>query len=77
MFVCNFTPMERPITACAPRRKQEADDSDDPNTGNGVERPKVYKPVKQNAMVRSIRSHIRCSHMEWRYLSFENSEFIK
>ena len=36
--------------------------------------------------LRNIRSHIRCSHMEWRYLSFKNvgivrvfgnSEFIK
>ena len=51
LFVCNFTPMERPdYRVGVPRRKQLKLilDSDDPKYGgNGVERPKVYKPVKQ------------------------------
>ena len=51
LFVCNFTPMERPdYRVGVPRRKQLklVLDSDDPKYGgNGVERPKVYKPVKQ------------------------------
>lgn len=51
LFVCNFTPMERPdYRVGVPLRKQLKLilDSDDPKYGgNGVERPKVYKPVKQ------------------------------
>lgn len=51
LFVCNFTPMERPdYRVGVPRRKQLklVLDSDDPKYGGkGVERPKVYKPVKQ------------------------------
>ena len=51
LFVCNFTPMERPdYRVGVPRRKQLKLilDSDDPKYGgNGVERPKVYQPVKQ------------------------------
>ena len=51
LFVCNFTPMERPdYRVGVPRRKQLKLilDSDDPKYGgNGVERPKVYNPVKQ------------------------------
>ena len=51
LFVCNFTPMERPdYRVGVPRRKQLklVLDSDDPKYGgNGVERPKVYNPVKQ------------------------------
>ena len=51
LFVCNFTPMERlDYRVGVPRRKQLklVLDSDDPKYGgNGVERPKVYKPVKQ------------------------------
>ena len=51
LFVCNFTPMERPdYRVGVPRRKQLklVLDSDDPKYGgNGVERPKVYKPVMQ------------------------------
>ena len=51
LFVCNFTPMERPdYRVGVPRRKQLKLilDSDDPKYGgNGVERPTVYKPVKQ------------------------------
>ena len=51
LFVCNFTPMERPdYRVGVPRRKQLKLilDSDDPKYGgNGVERMKVYKPVKQ------------------------------
>ena len=51
LFVCNFTPMERPdYRVGVPRRKQLKLilDSDDPKYGgNGVERPKVYKPVNQ------------------------------
>ena len=53
LFVCNFTPMERPdYRVGVPRRKQLKLilDSDDPKYGgNGVERPKVYKPVKQES----------------------------
>ena len=51
LFVCNFTPMERPdYRVGVPRRKQLklVLDSDDPKYGGkGVERRKVYKPVKQ------------------------------
>ena len=50
-------------------------DSDDPKYGGkGVERPKVYKPVKQECDGQKyIRSHIRCSHNGGQCLSFENS----
>lgn len=51
LFVCNFTPMERPdYRVGVPRRKQLklVLNSDDPQYGGkGVERPLVYKPVKQ------------------------------
>ena len=51
LFVCNFTPMERPdYRVGVPRRKQLklVLDSDDPKYGGkGVERLKLYKPVKQ------------------------------
>ena len=51
LFVCNFTPMERPdYRVGVPRRKQlklilNSDDKKD--GGKGEERPLVYKPVKQ------------------------------
>lgn len=51
LFVCNFTPMERPdYRVGVPRRKQLKLilNSDDPKYGGkGEERPLVYKPVKQ------------------------------
>ena len=51
LFICNFTPMERPdYRVGVPRRKQLKLilDSDDPQYGGkGVARPQVYKPVKQ------------------------------
>ena len=51
LFVCNFTPMERPdYRVSVPRRKQLKLilNSDDPKYGGkGEERPLVYKPVKQ------------------------------
>ena len=51
LFVCNFTPMERPdYRAGVPRRKQlklilNSDDAK--YGGKGEERPLIYKPVKQ------------------------------
>ena len=49
LFVCNFTPMERPDYRVGVTRRKQLKlvlDSDDPKYGgNGVERPKVYKPV--------------------------------
>ena len=51
LFICNFTPMERPdYRVGVPRRKQLKLilDSDDPQYGGkGTARPQVYKPVKQ------------------------------
>ena len=51
LFICNFTPMERPdYRVGVPCRKQLKLilDSDDPQYGGkGVARPQVYKPVKQ------------------------------
>ena len=51
LFVCNFTPMERPdYRVGVPRRKQLKLilNSDDPKYGGkGEARPLVYKPVKQ------------------------------
>ena len=51
LFVCNFTPVEREdYRVGVPRRKQFklVLDSDDPRYGGcGVERPVMYKPVKQ------------------------------
>ncbi len=51
LFVCNFTPMERPdYRVGVPKRKQFKLilDSDNPRYGGkGVERPQMYKPVKE------------------------------
>lgn len=51
LFVCNFTPMERPdYRVGVPRRKQLKlilNSDDKKYGGKGEERPLVYKPVKQ------------------------------
>ncbi len=51
LFVCNFTPMERPdYRVGVPRRKQLKlilNSDDTKYGGKGEERPLVYKPVKQ------------------------------
>ena len=51
LFVCNFTPMERPdYRVGVPRRKQFklVLDSDNPRYGGkGIERPQIYHPVKE------------------------------
>lgn len=51
LFVCNFTPMERPdYRVGVPRRKQlklVLDSDDAKYGGKGEERPLIYKPVKQ------------------------------
>lgn len=51
LFVCNFTPMERPdYRVGVTRRKQHKLilDGDDPRYGGkGIERPQIYKPQKQ------------------------------
>ena len=51
LFVCNFTPMERPdYRVGVPRRKQlklVLNSDDKKYGGKGEERPLVYKPVKQ------------------------------
>ena len=51
LFVCNFTPMERPdYRVGVPRRKQlklVLNSDDAKYGGKGEERPLVYKPVKQ------------------------------
>ena len=51
LFVCNFTPMERPdYRVGVPRRKQlklVLNSDDKKYGGSGAERPLIYKPVKQ------------------------------
>ena len=51
LFVCNFTPMERPdYRVGVPRRKQlklVLNSDDEKYGGKGEERPLIYKPVKQ------------------------------
>ena len=51
LFVCNFTPVERPdYRVGVPRRKQlklVLNSDDAKYGGNGEERPLIYKPVKQ------------------------------
>ncbi len=51
LFVCNFTPVERPdYRVGVPRRKQlklVLNSDDEKYGGKGEERPLVYKPVKQ------------------------------
>ena len=51
LFVCNFTPMERPdYRVGVPRRRQlklVLNSDDAKYGGNGEERPLIYKPVKQ------------------------------
>lgn len=51
LFVCNFTPMERPDYRVGVTRRKQLKlvlNSDDKKYGgSGAERPLVYKPVKQ------------------------------
>ena len=51
LFVCNFTPMERPDYRVGVQRRKQHKlvlNSDDPKYGGkGEQRPLVYKPVKQ------------------------------
>ena len=51
LFVCNFTPMERPDYRVGVTRRKQLKlvlNSDEKKYGgSGVERPKIYKPVKQ------------------------------
>ena len=70
LFVCNFTPVERPDYMCGvPRKKQYRLilDSSDMKYGGPTEKRQVaYRAKRENAMASHIGLHMHFRRMVWR-----------